>query len=133
MATSHKDTIFSSDFKLVNVMTSTKSPSESASPHPPVKRFYQILAGKLFDPLTRRIASNQVINIDRDLGIVLDVKSELEVEGSDNEFGQNVEITKIDLRHLVILPGLVDVHVHCELSFFFAAPFKFQVDTGDVN
>ena len=96
-------------------MTSTKSPS--APSHLPIMRVYQILAGKLFDPLTRTLASNQVITIDRDVGIVLDVKSELEVEASEYEFGQNVEITKIDLSHLVILPGLVDVHVHCELSF----------------
>ena len=88
----------------------------SASSHPPIKRVYQILAGKLFNPLTRALASNQVITIDRDLGIVLDVKSELEVEASEIEFGQNVEVTKIDLRHLVISPGLIDVHVHCELS-----------------
>lgn len=87
--------------------------------HHTIKRVYQILAGKLFDPLGRTLASNQVITVDRDVGIVLDVKSELEVkEASGNEFGQNVEITKIDLRHLVILPGLIDVHVHCELSFF---------------
>ena len=96
-------------------MTSTKS--SSASSHPPIKRVYQILAGKLFDPLTRTLASNQVITIDRDVGIVLDVKSEHEVGASENEFGRNVEITKIDLGHLVVLPGLIDVHVHCELSF----------------
>ena len=109
-------------------MTSTKSPSASSGP--PVKRIYQILAGKLFDPLTRTLASNQIITIDRDLGIILDVRSKLEEveEASENEFGQsNVEITKIDLSHLVILPGLVDVHVHCELSlshsFFFVAQF----------
>jgi adenine deaminase len=88
-------------------MTSTESAS--------IKRVYQILAGKLFDPLTRTLASNQVITIDRDVGIVLDVKSE--GEASEYEFGQNLEITKIDLSHLVILPGLVDVHVHCEPSF----------------
>ena len=97
-------------------MTSIKSASESASSHPPIRRVYQILAGKLFDPLARTFASNQVITIDRDVGIVLDVKSEPEVEASENEFDQNVEITKIDLGHLVILPGLIDVHVHCELS-----------------
>ena len=96
-------------------MTSTKS--SSASSHPPIKRVYQILAGKLFDPLTRTLASNQVITIDRDVGIILDVKSELGLETSENEFGRNVEITKIDLSHLVILPGLIDVHVHRELSF----------------
>ena len=96
-------------------MTSTKSPS--ASSQPPIKRVYQILAGKLFDPLTRTLASNQVITIDRDVGIVLDVKSEL-VETSGYEFGQNVQITKVDLSHLAILPGLIDVHVHCELPFF---------------
>lgn len=87
------------------------------SSHHTIKRVYQILAGKLFDPLSRTLALNQVITVDRDVGIVLDVKSELEVEASGNEFGQNVEITKIDLRHLVILPGLIDVHVHCEFSF----------------
>ena len=88
-----------------------------------MKRLYQILAGKLFDPRTRTLASKQVIIIDRDVGIVLDVKSELEVEGSEYyyEFGQSVEITKIDLSHLVVLPGLIDVHVHCEFpSFFFS-------------
>jgi adenine deaminase len=97
-------------------MTSTKSPS-AFSHEPPIKRVYRILAGKLFDPLTRTLASNQVIIINRDVGIVHDVKSELEVEALENEFGQNVEITTIDLSHLVILPGLIDVHVHCELSF----------------
>ena len=107
-------------------MTSTKSPS--ASSHHPSKQVYQILAGKLFDPLTRTLASNQVITVDRDVGIVLDVKSESEGEALESEFGQNVEITKIDLRHLVILPGLVDVHVHCELSFIGGL-----IDIGDLN
>ncbi|KAF8799853.1 hypothetical protein BYT27DRAFT_7119399 [Phlegmacium glaucopus] len=93
-------------------MTSTKSAHSSESSSPPTKRVYQILAGKLFDPLRRTLASNQVITIDRDLGIVLDVKSKLEVEASENENGQNIEIIKIDLSHLVILPGLIDVHVH---------------------
>lgn len=65
----------------------TKSPS--ASSHP-IKRVHQILAGKLFD---RHFASNQVITIDCDVGIVLDIKSELEVdvEALENEFGQNIE------------------------------------------
>ena len=97
-------------------MTSTKSPS--ASSHSPKKRVYQILAGKLFDPLTRTLASNQIITIDRDVGIVLDVKSKLEKVEEASEDESDVEITKIDLSHLVILPGLVDVHVHCELSLF---------------
>ena len=105
-------------FLSADLMT-TKSPS--ASSYTPIKRVYQILAGKLFDPLTRALASDQVITIDRDVGIVLDVKSVLEVEASGNEFGRNVEITKIDLSHLVVLPGLVDVHVHCELSLSLAS------------
>ncbi|KAF8799600.1 hypothetical protein BYT27DRAFT_7234400 [Phlegmacium glaucopus] len=92
-------------------MTSTKSAHSSASSSPPTKRVYQILAGQLFDPPRRTLASNQVITVDRDLGIVLDVKSKLEVEASENEYGQNIEIIKIDLSHLVILPGLIDVHL----------------------
>lgn len=96
-----------------HVLMATHS-STSSHRYPAIRRVYQILAGKLFDPLRRTLVSNQVITIDRDLGIVLGVKSNLEVE---NEVGRNVEITKIDLSHLVVLPGLIDVHVHCELSF----------------
>jgi adenine deaminase len=93
----------------------TTHSSTSSHRYPEIRRVYQILAGKLFDPIRRTLASNQVITIDRDVGIVLDVKSNFEVV--ENEFGRNVEITKIDLSHLVVLPGLIDVHVHCELSF----------------
>jgi imidazolonepropionase-like amidohydrolase len=102
-------------------MISTKLPSQV-----PIKRLYQILAGKLFDPLTRTLASNQVIIIDRDVGIVLDVKSEFEVKDTEYyEFGQSLEITKIDLSHLVVLPGLIDVHVHCKLPHFLIFHFFF--------
>ena len=103
----------------MSLMTSTNT---AWSSRPPIKRVYQIHAGKLFDPLRRSLVSNQIITIDRDAGIVLDVKSALEVEDSEIELGQNVEITKIDLSHLVVLPGLVDVHVHCESSFYSQVP-----------
>jgi hypothetical protein len=75
-----------------------------------------ILAGKLFDSQERRMLKNQVILIDQDVGIILHVLNLgdfKELHGDDNE------IDFLDLGHLTLIPGLVDVHVHCRDPCFF--------------
>ncbi|KAF8167255.1 hypothetical protein B0H34DRAFT_644930 [Crassisporium funariophilum] len=74
-------------------------------------RVYQILAGQLFDPVARKLVPNQVITIDRDAGVILDIRSQAQVR-KDEMVSQKVEVTRINLSHLTLSPGLVDVHVH---------------------
>ncbi|KAG2141087.1 hypothetical protein DEU56DRAFT_283261 [Suillus clintonianus] len=74
----------------------------------------KVLAGKLFDPYTLELLENQAITICNDSGMILDV-SPFSEPGSDfASFDGEV----IDLRHLTVLPGFVDTHVH-----FFLHPY----------
>lgn len=76
--------------------------------HPtPTMKTTQILAGQLFDPHKLQFLPNQVITISR--GLVLDVKNLSDVELAPDA---------IDLRHLTVLPGFVDVHVHLFLHSY---------------
>ncbi|TFK42215.1 hypothetical protein BDQ12DRAFT_677818 [Crucibulum laeve] len=85
---------------MVSVPPSTSSPSS--------KSVYRILAGKLFVSHERKMITKQVITVNKETGIILDVRSAHEelylVPGAD------VEV--VDLNHLAVLPGFVDVHVH---------------------
>ncbi|KAF8176349.1 hypothetical protein K438DRAFT_76868 [Mycena galopus ATCC 62051] len=64
----------------------------------------RIAAGQLFDPYLRHLVPNQLITVSRETGLVLDVCS----------FTSSSELPPetIDLRHLTVVPGFVDVHVH---------------------
>jgi adenine deaminase len=72
-----------------------------------------VLAGKLFDPYTLQLLDNQAITICNDSGMILDV-SPFSGNGNGREFSGKV----IDLRHLTVLPGFVDTHVHCKRTTF---------------
>jgi imidazolonepropionase-like amidohydrolase len=76
----------------------TRNPSQSNGA-------YHILAGKLFDPHSRKLVLNQVISVDKNNGTILGVQDHAKFVKPGNE-------ELIDLRHLTILPGLVDAHVH---------------------
>lgn len=76
-------------------------------------KVFGVLAGKVFDSQQRRIVKDQVIMIDRDLGVILDVLSLDEfrlAQRSDDD------IDLIDLGQWTLVPGFVDAHVHCKTS-----------------
>lgn len=81
-----------------------------------------ILAGRLFDSEERIFRTDQALVVDPRAGIIVDVRPinqddiqklfELKLE-SANLMEGNI----IDLRKQTVLPGFVDVHVHCAYSF----------------
>ncbi|KAG1871568.1 hypothetical protein F4604DRAFT_2013550 [Suillus subluteus] len=81
---------------------------------PPAAATKIVLAGKLFDPYTLELLDNQAITICNDSGMILDVAPFPENGGNFASFDGEV----IDLRHLTVLPGFVDTHVH-----FFLHPY----------
>lgn len=68
-------------------------------------RQYRILAGKLFDPETLSFHENQLITVNPDSGRIVSVE--------DFSSSSTVFIDS-DLRAFTVLPGFVDVHVHCK-------------------
>ena len=70
----------------------------------------RILAGELFDPYTCKILKNKLITVSQDSGLVIDVDSFDDLKG--HRFAKESDV--IDLRKETVLPGFVDVHVHCE-------------------
>ncbi|KAG2354964.1 hypothetical protein BDR07DRAFT_1427696 [Suillus spraguei] len=82
-----------------------------------------VLAGKLFDPYTLELLDDQAITICNDSGMILDV-APFSRNGSDfASFDGEV----IDLRHLTVLPGFVDAHVHLFLHPYAEASWEEQV------
>ena len=65
----------------------------------------QIIAGQLFDPYKLTFVPNQVITVSK--GFIVNVA---DLDSS------KVAADAIDLRHLIILPGFVDAHVHSKSS-----------------
>ena len=74
------------------------------------KKLTRILAGELFDPYTCKVVKNKLITVSQDSGLVIDVDSFNDLQGHGIARDSDV----IDLRKETVLPGLVDVHVHCE-------------------
>jgi cytosine/adenosine deaminase-related metal-dependent hydrolase len=70
-------------------------------------RTLKILAGKLFDPYELKLVPNQVITVSPEYGFIVDVQPIADV-GEFDILGEDI----IDLRHLTVLPGFVDAHVH---------------------
>lgn len=73
-----------------------------------------VLAGKLFDQYTLQLLDNQAITICNDSGMILDVSPLSAISSNFASFDGEV----IDLRHLTVLPGFVDTHVHCKRIAF---------------
>jgi len=98
-------------------MTSAKNLAMGAAPP---RQIYQILAGQMFDSVTRTFVPNQVITVDSDSGTILDVCPQAMARKPEEALaaylgsGQKplVEITRINHSNLIVIPGLVDVHVH---------------------
>lgn len=74
----------------------------------------RIVAGKLFDPYSLQFLPLRTIAVSKRSGIILSVEETNEQDISEIALGQS-----IDLRHLTVLPGFVDTHVHCELWVLF--------------
>ncbi|KAH7914545.1 hypothetical protein BJ138DRAFT_1098600 [Hygrophoropsis aurantiaca] len=89
-----------------------------------VNQVTRILAGKLFDPYTLELLENQVITVDKESGLILNVQfspnfiDTIEPDGTVPVIAPSV-VEVIDLRHLTVLPGFVDTHVH-----FFLHPYS---------
>lgn len=95
-------------------MVSTQMASETLSVS---RQLYRIIAGQIFDSFERKIVRSRTITVDRNKGIILSIEPH-----SPQDFTVTEGVEIIDLRHLTVLPGFVDVHVHCasnlEQSFF---------------
>ncbi|KAJ3839521.1 hypothetical protein F5878DRAFT_581607 [Lentinula raphanica] len=65
----------------------------------------KILAGRLFDPYKLQFLRAQTITILKSSGLILTVE-----DTNDDDISDDTDT--IDLRHLTILPGFVDAHVH---------------------
>jgi imidazolonepropionase-like amidohydrolase len=71
-----------------------------------------ILAGKTFDSYTLQFVERQHIKVSKTSGLITDVTT-----FGDDLDGLDVRSLHVhDLRELTVLPGFVDVHVHCETS-----------------
>ncbi|KAF9461895.1 hypothetical protein BDZ94DRAFT_1322965 [Collybia nuda] len=80
----------------------TPSPSQDISQ---LYGAYHILAGQIFDSHACKFVPNQVISVDGVNGTILGVQDHAHfTKPKDEDF--------IDLRHLTVLPGFVDAHVH---------------------
>ncbi|KAJ6606864.1 hypothetical protein B0H10DRAFT_2074086 [Mycena sp. CBHHK59/15] len=75
------------------------------TPEPPSR----ILAGQLFDPCLLKLIPNQLISVSRETGLILDVCT-FSPSSVPDILQKYPDI--IDLRHLTVAPGFVDVHVH---------------------
>ena len=88
---------------IATAMTSTLLAQQTPAPPSPVT---VVRAGRLVDPETATVVSNQVILVQ---------------DGRIREVGANVTIpagaTVIDLSKLTVVPGLVDAHNHLALTY----------------
>jgi len=95
--------------------TDSSSDATTQSDGPKV-RVYKICTGQVFDPIARVMLPRQVVWVDRESGIVIRVSEgagQVE-ENSMFESEFEMEVTDVDLTNLTVLPGFVDVHVHCK-------------------
>ena len=77
-----------------------------------------ILAGRLFDPRSLQLVRDQAITVDPDSGLITDVRPLGELDSEVvGDAAQARDPSVIDLRRATVLPGFVDVHVHCTLLF----------------
>ncbi|KAK7023162.1 Amidohydro-rel domain-containing protein [Favolaschia claudopus] len=84
-----------------------------------MKMTARILAGQLFDPYLLQLVPNQLITVSHQTGLVLDVCT--------FKAGDELPAETIDLRHLTVVPGFVDVHVHFFLHSYSETSWVDQV------
>ncbi|KAK7052074.1 Amidohydro-rel domain-containing protein [Favolaschia claudopus] len=84
-----------------------------------MKMTSRILAGQLFDPYLLELVPNQLITVSHQTGLVLHVCS--------FKAGDELPPETIDLRHLTVVPGFVDVHVHFFLHSYSETSWVDQV------
>lgn len=92
---------------------------------------YHILAGRIFDSYTRKLIPDQVITVDRNEGIILEVQDYSTFTSRSTSASEGNAET-IDLKHLTILPGFVDSHVHLFLHAYSGTPWNDQVTTESI-
>ncbi len=85
---------------------------------PSEPRFLHVYAGKLFDSISRTIQPKKLIKVDISTGRIQDITSFTEIESEAIEGGTGNDIRVLDCTGLTIVPGFVDVHVHCKFSRF---------------
>jgi cytosine/adenosine deaminase-related metal-dependent hydrolase len=69
-----------------------------------------ILAGRIFDSYSLKLMENQHIKVNKASGLIIEISN-----FDDDLAGLDVGSPHVhDLRHLTVLPGFVDVHVHRE-------------------
>jgi dihydroorotase-like cyclic amidohydrolase len=69
-----------------------------------------IFAGRLFDPRLLEFREKIVITVSEESGLIISLEP-----CSDEDFENLIEGKVVDLRELTVLPGFVDVDVHCIL------------------
>jgi cytosine/adenosine deaminase-related metal-dependent hydrolase len=80
----------------------------------------RLVVGKLFDSYALELLENRVITVSQASGLILDVQPV--VEHDINYSHPDV----LDMRHLTVLPGFVDTHVH--RSYFSLLTLVLPVD-----
>lgn len=83
-----------------------------------------ILAGRLYDPYLLQLVPNQLIIVSRQTGLVHEVST-----FSPTSVSQTLldDPDTIDLRHLTVVPGFVDAHVHFFLHSYAETSWVDQV------
>lgn len=76
----------------------------------------RIAAGRLFDSYACEVLSYHLIIACPKSGLIQSVEARKGIDDfTDLDFSSPHDI---DLRHLTVLPGFVDVHVHCEYCLY---------------
>ncbi|KAF8989726.1 hypothetical protein BDQ17DRAFT_1372904 [Cyathus striatus] len=117
------ETTNSPDIELPPALDSAAAQNPPPQPTP-ARPVYRILAGKIFDSQARTLVLNQSITIDKEYGVILDVRSSTEPPYTQPG-SEKVEI--VDLKKMTVVPGFVDVHVHLLLHTESEASWTDQV------
>ncbi|KAL9081292.1 MAG: hypothetical protein Q9157_000147 [Trypethelium eluteriae] len=90
---------------------------EVAHPHVAFDSF-SVHTSLLFDPQRKQFLHNISLTVDRTTGLITEV-----YERTSSSLPSNHDFTRdIDLRHLTVLPGLVDAHTHIFLHPYAETP-----------